>query len=182
MPMPSGTSNVAESSTDRNSRSRRASITIAGVRLPTTAGREPESRRCRSTRSTSVRTASDMSTTSTGHPSTRARAVALAACGGSTLPLGVLRCLPGSLEAVLLAFLLSRVAGEQPCRLECGAQLGVGSNERSGDPVTHRARLPGDAAAADLDRHLETAGGLGEPERLGDHRLQVTAAEVLAGW
>src|SRR6202790_3136858 len=170
MPMPSGTSNVAESSTDRNSPSRRASITISGLRVTTSAGREPEPRRCRSTRSTSVRTASDMSTTSTGHPSTRARAVALEAAGDSTPPLGVLRCPPGSLEAVLLAFLLARVAGEQPGGFERGAQFGVGSDERAGYAVTHRARLPGDAAAADLDGHLETAGGLREPARLGDPR------------
>jgi hypothetical protein len=97
-------------------------------------------------------------------------------------PLGVLRRLPCSLQAVLLPLFLARVASEQARRLEHRAKLGVGGDQGTGDPVAHGAGLAGDAATEDLDRDLETARGVGDPEGLGDHGLEVAPPEVLARW
>ena len=65
------------------------------------------------------------------------------------LSLGVLRRLAGLLEAVLLAFLLPRVAGEEAGLLEVGAQLGVELDERTGDAVAQGAGLARGPAAVE---------------------------------
>src|SRR5580700_1900323 len=167
--MPSGTTRAADSSTELNGWLRRAIITISGLRVTTTAG-------C------AISPARRRSTISTGQPSTLARSVVRVAGGASTLPLGVLRRLPCPLQTVLLALFLSRIAGEQPRRLEDRAQLWIRGDQCASDSVAHSTGLPGDAATEHLDRDLVASGRVGDAQRLRDHGLEVTASEILARW
>ena len=68
---------------------------------------------------------------------------------GFRLSLGELRSATSGLETVLLSFLHTRVTRQETCLLEQGLVGFVGEDERTGDAVTDRACLPGDAAAAD---------------------------------
>ena len=96
------------------------------------------------------------------------------------LALGVLRRLAGSLEPVLLAFLHPRIAGQEAGLAERQAMpLGVELEEGPGDAVADRAGLAGDAAALDLDHHVEAALGPGDPERHADVGLVDRVPEVL---
>src|SRR3954462_11871900 len=95
------------------------------------------------------------------------------------LALGELRPLAGLLEAGLLALLHARVAREEAAALELRAEVGIGVDERAGDPVAQRAGLGRDAAAVDLRHHVHpvlVADGL---ERLADVALKREAREVL---
>ena len=160
---------------------RRASITISGLSVTTTAGCDGVVRRGAVPRCprASARP-SAVSTTSTGHPSTRARTVVRG--DGRRLHYRLVYC--GAFRARFRPYFLRsfsrEVAGEQARRLQHGTQLGVGGDQRTSDAVADGTRLTGDAAAADLDRHLETARGVGDAERLRDHGLEVAAPEVLA--
>src|SRR5215469_12494099 len=69
------------------------------------------------------------------------------------LALGVLRCLAGLLEAVLLPLLDPRVSGEEPCLLQRRAVLRVHEDQRAGHAEPQRAGLPGHAAAGDPRDH-----------------------------
>src|SRR5262252_8178282 len=95
------------------------------------------------------------------------------------LPLGVLRRLPGPLQAVLLALLHARVAGQKACLLERWPQLLVFVDQRPGDAVGNRSGLPGDTAALDLDADIEATERLGQPQRLQHNLLQPALPEVL---
>src|SRR5215210_6899499 len=59
------------------------------------------------------------------------------------LALGVLGCLPGLLQAVLLAFLLAGVSGQEPGPLEGAPQLLVDVHQATGDAQAKGAGLPG---------------------------------------
>ena len=79
-----------------------------------------------------------------------------------------LRRLAGLVEPGLLALDDACVAREEALALERHPQLGIGLDERTGDPVPHRAGLAGRAAAVDADADVERsldAGGLQRCER-----------------
>ena len=46
--------------------------------------------------------------------------------------------------------------------MSTGRKLGIGGDQGASDAVAHGARLAGDAATEDLDRDLETTGGVGD--------------------
>src|SRR5919198_122820 len=85
------------------------------------------------------------------------------------LALGVLGRLAGLLEPVLLALDHARVAGQKAALLQLGAQLHVELNQRAGDSVAQRARLPGHPAAVQAGDDVVALEGVGDPQRLSDH-------------
>src|SRR6185503_11036844 len=96
------------------------------------------------------------------------------------LALGVLRRLAGALEAVLLALLHPRVAGEQARLAQLQAMgLRIELEQRPGDAVADCAGLAADPAALDLDHGVVAAVGVGDAERQLDVRLVDRGAEVL---
>ena len=77
--------------------------------------------------------------------------------------LGELGRAAGGLEAVLLALLHTRVAGEEPGLLQNGVVVLADQQQSPGDAVAQGAGLAGDAAAGDggHDVHFTgVAGGL----------------------
>src|SRR5688572_12302975 len=82
--------------------------------------------------------------------------------------LGELLRLAGLDEAVLLALLLPRVAGEEAGLLQDDPLLGVELSERAGDRHAQRAGLAGHAAAVDRRLDVVRLGNLGNAQRLGD--------------
>src|ERR1035437_6778145 len=95
------------------------------------------------------------------------------------LPLGILRCLAGLLQAVLLRFLLARVAGKEAGLLKRSPELGVHLDQRPGDAHTEGARLSGYAAAIDGDVDVPRLSRLGQPKRLGHQHAVGGRCEVL---
>src|SRR5581483_1504720 len=96
------------------------------------------------------------------------------------LPLRVLRRLAGLLQAVLLAFLLPGVAGQQPRLLHRGPEVGIERHEGPGDPEPQRPGLPAHPAAGQRAVDVVHLGRLGEPERFGhDHPVRGVREEVL---
>src|SRR2546421_5675965 len=79
------------------------------------------------------------------------------------LPLGVLRRFAGLLQAVLLAFLLPGVAGQQPGLLHLGPQVGVERHEGPGDTQAHGPCLPAHTAAGEGAVDVVDLGRLREP-------------------
>src|SRR5271169_6321017 len=77
------------------------------------------------------------------------------------LALRVLRGLAGFLQAVLLAFLLPRVASQHSRLLEAGTQLPVDLDEAAGDAEPQSSRLPCDSPAVDGGVHVIGLGGTG---------------------
>src|ERR1700722_14181005 len=98
---------------------------------------------------------------------------------GARLALGVLRRLTGLLQAGLLVLLDPRVPGQEAGPLERRAALGVDQDQRPGDAQAQRARLAGDAAAADPGDHVELILGAQGDERLVDELLVHLVREVL---
>src|SRR5271169_4013087 len=94
------------------------------------------------------------------------------------LPLGVLRCLPGLLQAVLLALLDPGVPGHEAGLLQRRAVLRVYQDQRAGHAEAQGARLPGDAAAGDQGHHVELALRAEGHERLVDQLLVHLVREV----
>src|SRR5262249_17797117 len=99
-------------------------------------------------------------------PSVPKRRVIVVARGAALLPLRVLRRLARLLEAVLAAFLLARVAREQPRLLERGPQLVVEPHERPGDAEAQRAGLAADPTTGDRRVDVVDVGGLSDAQRL----------------
>src|SRR5436190_10351955 len=98
----------------------------------------------------------------------------------SCLTLGVLRRLSSSLQAVLLALLHPWITGEEAGLAQRQAvALGVELEQGAGDAVPDRAGLAGDAAALDLDHHVEAALRSGHPERQADVGLVDRVPEML---
>src|SRR5436190_7637830 len=88
---------------------------------------------------------------------------------GATLALRVLRRLAGALQAVLLALLHPRVAGEEAGLPQRQAvRVRVDLEEGPGDAVADRTGLAGHPAALDLDHGVEVALGAGDAERHPD--------------
>src|SRR4029078_9629031 len=96
------------------------------------------------------------------------------------LTLRVLRRLARSLEPVLLSFLHPGIAGQQP-RLpkRQPVPLWIELEQCASDPVADGAGLTGDAAALELDHHLEAALGAGHAERHPDIGFVDGVPEVL---
>src|SRR5262245_5284983 len=80
--------------------------------------------------------------------------------------LGELLGFAGLDEAVLLALLLPRVAGEQAGLLQSRAVLGLGFGERAGQRHAHRARLATDATTGDRRVDVEALVGVEQAQRL----------------
>ncbi len=96
------------------------------------------------------------------------------------LSLGELRRATGSLEAVLLAFLHTRVAGEETSLLQHGAQvLAVILQQGAGHAVADSAGLAGDAAAGHAADNVELLVGAGEGQGLTDNKLQRVQTEII---
>src|SRR3990170_3443323 len=93
--------------------------------------------------------------------------------------LRVLRRLAGSLEAVLLALLHPRVAGEEAGLAKGQAAFRIELEESTGEAVPDRAGLTRDPATLDLDDRVELALGSGDPERQADICLVDRVSEVL---
>src|SRR3984893_15701186 len=100
---------------------------------------------------------------------------------GGHLTLGVLRSLARSLEPVLLALFLARVAGQEPGLLQDAAQLWIGGHKRACDAVAHGTSLSCHSPAASLDTQREAPKAIGCAQRLRHHCLEVAPAKVLAG-
>src|SRR5690606_36860114 len=95
--------------------------------------------------------------------------------------LGVLRRLAGPLEAVLLALLRPRVAGQEAGLAKRAARIRMGGQQRAGDAMADGAGLAGDPATGDEHAGRVAAHGLGHPEREEDGALRRRTAEVLGG-
>ena len=95
------------------------------------------------------------------------------------LALAELGSATGSLEAVLLTLLHTRIAGQETGGLEGGTVLGVDLQQSAGNAVTDSAGLAGHTAAGDggLDVHL--AQGIGGGQRLTHDELQGLQAKVI---
>src|SRR6476469_3312952 len=85
------------------------------------------------------------------------------------LALGVLRRLAGLLQAVLLALLLTRIAGEKAGARQRDAHFGIESDEGSSDAETDRTGLAGDTAADDGGVDVVDLLGGGDLEGLAQH-------------
>src|SRR3954447_4918291 len=95
------------------------------------------------------------------------------------LALGELRALAGLLEAGLLALLHACVTREEAALLELGAQVGIGLEQRLGDPVAQGACLRADAAAVHAGHDVHALLVADRLERLADVALQGRAREEL---
>ena len=95
------------------------------------------------------------------------------------LSLGELGCATCSLEAVLLALLHARIAGQIAGLLDDRLVVLVRLHEGAGDAMTDGAGLAGEAAALAVDDDVELAGGFGQVQGLTDDHLQGLIAEVL---
>src|ERR1700722_1062359 len=96
----------------------------------------------------------------------------------TVLPLGVLRSLARLLQAVLLGFLLTGIAGQEAGALERGTVLGVHFAQAAGDPQSHGARLPRDAAPVDGGVDVVGLRGVGDPQRLGQQHAVGGGGEI----
>src|SRR5215213_10231686 len=85
------------------------------------------------------------------------------------LALRVLGRLAGLLQAVLLALLHPRVAGQEPGLLQVGAGLRIELHEGAGDAHAQGTGLAGHATTVDRGVDVVDLFGAGEPQRLGDH-------------
>src|ERR1035441_1689306 len=81
--------------------------------------------------------------------------------------------------AVLLAFLHPRIPREETLLAEDPFEIGRGLQERAGNAVTDGARLAGDAAAEDADKHVVLADVLRFRERLESDGALVRHGHVL---
>ena len=82
-------------------------------------------------------------------------------CSTRDLSLGELRRAAGSLQAVLLSFLHSGVAGQEAGGLQLSTVLGVDLQQGAGNAVTDGAGLTGHAAALDGADNINAVDGAG---------------------
>src|SRR5207237_9040810 len=80
--------------------------------------------------------------------------------------LRVLRCLAGLLQAVLLALLLPRVAGQKAGLLQRDPHVGVELDQATGDAEAQGARLAGNPTPGDGGVAVVDLGRRGAPLRL----------------
>jgi len=92
------------------------------------------------------------------------------------LTLAELETLASAGLAVLLAFFHTRIAREEPFRLQDGAEVGVQGEQRPGDAMANRADLARGAPAANIHMRIELVGGASD-----SHRLHHLAAHGF-GW
>src|SRR5262245_24569772 len=71
-----------------------------------------------------------------------------------------------ALLTVLLTLFGAGIAREQSGLFELLTQLGVELEQRARDAVTHRAGLASNAAAVDVDHHVEFVDRVGQLQRL----------------
>ena len=95
------------------------------------------------------------------------------------LSLGELGRATSGFETVLLSFLHTRVSREETGLLEKRAVGVVGEEKRTGNAVTDRAGLTGDAAAFDVGDDVIFANSVGNAERLVDNELEGFQAEII---
>ena len=93
--------------------------------------------------------------------------------------LAELRCATSGFEAVLLALLHTRIAGQETGLLQDGAVLGVDQQQSAGNAVAQSAGLTGNAAAFNGGNDIDLAELLGSGERLTDDHLQGLETEIL---
>src|SRR5437764_3955779 len=86
--------------------------------------------------------------------------------------LGELRPLSGLLEAGLLALLDPRVTGQEASALELASQVGVGHDQRPGDPVPQCPRLGGYTAAVHPGHDIHAGVVAHRLQWLADHALE----------
>src|SRR5438270_13544751 len=99
--------------------------------------------------------------------------------GSQGLTLGELEPLAGALLAVLLPFVLTRVASEEPELLQPSPQFGVELHQCPGDAQPGRARLSGDAATAGENDQVELIRGFGGRHSLADRGPGAFGREVI---
>src|SRR5208283_5258125 len=87
--------------------------------------------------------------------------------------------LAGLLETGLLALLDARIARQEAASLQLPAEMRVGDDQRTGDPVSQRAGLGGDTTAVHPRDHVHPALIGDRLERLADDALQCLAGEEL---
>ncbi len=97
----------------------------------------------------------------------------------SGLTLGVLVPGAGSALAVLFAFLLAGITGQEPGTLQDRTQFRIGFKQGTGNTVTNGFGLTGYAATADIDLHVILVEELRKHQRLTDNHLQGLAREII---
>ena len=95
------------------------------------------------------------------------------------LSLGELGCATGAFATVLLSFLHTRITGEQACFLEGGAESLVILEQSSGNTVTDRTCLAGNAAAVYAANDVEFLSCAGDLERLTNDELKSFKTEII---
>src|SRR6187551_804080 len=94
-----------------------------------------------------------------------------------SLALRELEALAGLGAAVLLALDHAAVAGQEPGRLDRGAQQRLELAQRRADAVLDRTGLAREPAAGDGADHVVLADPIGDGERLGDDQAQRRTGE-----
>ena len=84
----------------------------------------------------------------------------------------------GSLQTVLLAFLHTRIAGQQAGFLQGAAHFGISLAQGTADAVTDRAGLAGQTAAADVDHDVKITD-IGQVHGLANRHLQGFKSEII---
>ena len=92
--------------------------------------------------------------------------------------LAELRSATGGLQAVLLSFFHSGVAGHETGSLQSGAVLGIQSDQGTGNAVTDGTGLTGNAAASNGNNDVDLAHQIGSSQRLTNDQLQGLQAEL----
>ena len=92
--------------------------------------------------------------------------------------LAELRSFPGSLQAVLLAFLHTRVTGQESGFLQRGSQIRIRFAQSAADSVANSAGLTGQASTVHIDHHIKT-GSAGQNQGLPNGHLQSLKSEIL---
>ena len=95
------------------------------------------------------------------------------------LSLGELGCATCSLQAVLLSFLHSGVAGQETCSLQSGTDLGVQQSQSTGNAVTDCASLAGNTAASNSNNNVNLANQVRSDQGLTDNQLQGVQTKVI---
>src|SRR5262249_11463470 len=83
-----------------------------------------------------------------------------------------------ALLTVLLTLFGAGIAREQSGLFELLTQLGVELEQRARDAVTHCAGLTSNAAAVDVDHHVEFVDRVGQLQRLADDHAKGFVLEV----
>src|SRR5713226_2188387 len=99
--------------------------------------------------------------------------------GPQKLSLRELEALTGTLLSVLLAFLHSRIARQEPVFAQRRAQLRIEPRNRPRQTHAHRSRLPAHAAAMGRHHHVHLVGDIREFQRLDRVMLPRVIRKIL---